>query len=449
MVEVARWRSSAAASCPPGFSGAWPRRALRAEELGFGTPTRAQREALPTLLRGGDCVLQSQTGSGKSLCYLLPLLAAIDPLRAAVQAIVVVPTRELGMQVAKLARQLAAGGQPGQSTGSKLQVMALLEGGTLSRQRSWLKAEPPQLVVGTPEEVLRMADAKHLHGHAVRFLVVDETAYMTSNMNVPNQVDAVVEATKLSSSNALHRLLTVNLPPAADRQTVLTSATIPQHRRFVQECVKNKWIKASACHIHVEPERKVPARIQHSYIVCSQEEKLERLVDAVRADRPQAAIIYANDQSKKAKKAGDSPLVEVVAAKLALELQQPSAAAANLLDNPPKDSLLPLGILKEDSHVNARVGTIQDMRDGRCRLLVTTGFASRGLDLPDVSHIYNVDVPPDATSYMHRAGRTGRTPLEDSDSLVTTLLAERELGALEHIANDLLVHIAPRDLPIL
>jgi len=116
----------------------------RAEEVGYAVPTRVQQEALPILLSGQDCILHSQTGSGKTLAYLLPIFSKILPSRAAVQAIVVVPTRELGMQVAKVARLLAGkGASEEEAKISKdkgtVMVMTLLDGGTSSRQKAWLK----------------------------------------------------------------------------------------------------------------------------------------------------------------------------------------------------------------------------------------------------------------------------------------------------------------------
>lgn len=155
----------------------------RAEELGFSVPTNVQQQALPILLSGRDCILHAQTGSGKTLAYLLPIFAKVQPTRAAVQAIVIVPTRELGMQVAKVARKLAGKGgseDDGKAATKKytVMVMTLLEGGTSSRQKAWLKAEPPQIVVGTLERVARMIETKNLRPNSVTTIVIDENRWM-------------------------------------------------------------------------------------------------------------------------------------------------------------------------------------------------------------------------------------------------------------------------------
>ncbi|KAL6975282.1 hypothetical protein U1Q18_052704 [Sarracenia purpurea var. burkii] len=109
----------------------------RVEEVGFVVPTEVQRQALPILLSGRDCILHAQTGSGKTLAYLLSIFSVINTRRSAVQALVVVPTRELGMQVAKVARVLAA--KPAEVGMEACSIMALLDGGMLRRHKSWLK----------------------------------------------------------------------------------------------------------------------------------------------------------------------------------------------------------------------------------------------------------------------------------------------------------------------
>lgn len=227
----------------------------RLEELGFPSPTVVQREALEVILGGEkDAVLHAQTGSGKTLAFLLPLFSSVDPKRSAVQALVVVPTRELGLQVAAVARRLAAATGP--STGGKIQVMSVLEGSKNKRQRAWAWADPPHVVVGNPDSLNRLVLTGAIRVNAVSYVVVDE-------------VDACLlsEATRAS----LHELLARSLSPThADeedeedegvallaeegtrvggdevltvrrptgRQTVFASATVPQHNHFIRQCVQ-------------------------------------------------------------------------------------------------------------------------------------------------------------------------------------------------------------------
>ncbi|XP_075085628.1 DEAD-box ATP-dependent RNA helicase 58, chloroplastic isoform X2 [Nicotiana tabacum] len=146
----------------------------RVEEVGYVIPTEVQLQALPFLYSGRDCVLHAQTGSGKTLAYLLQILSVIDSQRSAVQALIVVPTRELGMQVTKVARMLAAKPSELESGPKSCTVMALLDGGMLNRHKSWLKAEPPTIVVATMGSLCQMLEKHILKLDSCQVLVVDE-----------------------------------------------------------------------------------------------------------------------------------------------------------------------------------------------------------------------------------------------------------------------------------
>ncbi|XP_058082523.1 DEAD-box ATP-dependent RNA helicase 58, chloroplastic isoform X4 [Magnolia sinica] len=165
-------------------SGRVPEHILqRAEEIGFVVPTDVQLESLPTLLSGRDCIIHAQTGSGKTLAYLLLIFSVIDVRRSAIQALIVVPTRELGMQVTKVARMLAARPTEHGSEQKACTVMALLDGGTLERHKSWLKAEPPQIIVATVRSLCQLLEKKKLKLEAMRVLVIDENDVVHVHVN--------------------------------------------------------------------------------------------------------------------------------------------------------------------------------------------------------------------------------------------------------------------------
>ncbi|CAN0541305.1 unnamed protein product, partial [Ectocarpus sp. 12 AP-2014] len=266
----------------------------RLEQLGFATPTLVQRQALEVILGEGkhDAVLHAQTGSGKTLAFLLPLLARVDPSRAAVQGLVVVPTRELGLQVAGVAKRLAAGTSSGRE--SKIQVMSVLEGSSNKRQRAWAWADPPHIVIGNPESLTRLVTTGAVRVNAVSYVVVDE-------------VDACLlsEGTRAS----LHELLARSLSPThadedegedeeeaarlaevgagkvtgaaapvnrklRDRQTVFASATVPQHNHFIRQCVQKQWTLTEPVHVQVHAKEAMPPCLSHYYVVCPPEQKL-------------------------------------------------------------------------------------------------------------------------------------------------------------------------------
>ncbi|CAM6017400.1 unnamed protein product [Sphagnum balticum] len=404
----------------------------RVEELGFKYPTQVQKEALPVLLSGCDMILHAQTGSGKTLAYLLPMFSKVVPTRAAVQAIVVVPTRELGMQVAKVARMLAgkSGEVPAEEMNIKrergsITVMALLDGGTNSRQKSWLKAAPPQILVGTVERIGRMIEMKHLRTNAVTTIVVDE-------------VDAMMGAAK--EGGHLQKLLSVHTRPE-QRQTILASATIPQHRRFLQDCVQNKWTKENVVYTHIQPEEKIPSYLHHRYVVCEKDDRLQVLFSVLQEDAPNAAIIFVNDQSEKAKRVGNVPATIAVAEFLEKRKAECLADGIDLQWEPL--------VLEEDDHIHTRFSTLSDFREGgsgRC-LLVATELAARGIDVPNVSHVYNYEWPQSVTSYIHRAGRTGRRPITEERGTVTSFITPKELFVLQRVENELKLKFSSIQVP--
>ncbi|TKW37002.1 hypothetical protein SEVIR_1G019000v4 [Setaria viridis] len=376
----------------------------RAEEVGYVVPTEVQEQSLPLLLSGQDCILHAQTGSGKTLAYLLSVFSAIDFRRSSVQALVVVPTRELGIQVTKVARLLAA---------KACTVMALLDGGMLKRQKSWVKAEPPAIIVATVPSLCQMVERRAFSLQSMRVLVIDE-------------VDFIFGSSKQVSS--LRKILT-SYSAASSRQTIFASASIPQHNRFLHDCVQHKWTKSDVVHVHVNPVQPMPSHLCHKYVICTKKERVHVLLSLLERDAPKSAIIFVAEQSERSKKAGNPPSTAVV---------------VEFLRNSYKGSLDVL-LLEEDMNFNARAASFSEVM-GRGFMLVSTDIASRGFDLPQTSHIYNFDLPKTATDYLHRAGRTGREPFSRLECSVTTLITEDEHFVLQRFQNELKFHC--EELPL-
>ncbi|KAH9304645.1 hypothetical protein KI387_009049, partial [Taxus chinensis] len=384
----------------------------RAEEVGFVVPTDVQEQALPVVLSGLDCIIHSQTGSGKTLAYLLAIFAAIDAHRTAVQALIVVPTRELGMQVTKVVRVLAASypKNAGPRNKGSVNVMALLDGGTLRRQKIWLKAEAPQIMVATLSCLCQLLEKESLKPDAIKVLVIDE-------------VDSIFGAAK--QTYLLRKLLT-SYTSINNRQTIFASASIPQHRQFIDNCIQQKWTKRDVVHVHVHPIEPMPSRLSHRYVTYQKNEKLDILVSLLQVDMPKSGIIFVNEQSEKSKKAGLPPTTNAVTEHLR---QFYSKQCGKSYDSE-------ILLLEENMNFNARTASLSEVRQGR-HILVATDIAARGLDLPETSHIYNFDLPKSATDYLHRAGRTGRKPFSDEKSMVTNLITTNERFVLERMENEL------------
>ncbi|KAK4405697.1 DEAD-box ATP-dependent RNA helicase 58, chloroplastic [Sesamum angolense] len=311
-----------------------------AEEVGYVVPTHVQREALPVLFSGRDCVIHAQ--------------------------------------VTKVARMLAAKYPELDSEQRSCTVMALLDGGTLRRHKSWLKVEPPAIVIATLRSLCQMLGKQILKLDTMRVLVIDE-------------VDFMFNSSKEVSS--LRKLLTT-YSSINNRQTVFASASIPQHRRFLYDCIQQKWTKADVVHVHVNPVEPMPSCLYHRFV------------------------------SEKSKKAGNAP---------------PTTALFEFLKTS-YGECLELVLLEEDMNINQRAISLSDVKQSEGYLLVATDIAARGVDLPETTHIYNFDLPRDAINYLHRAGRTGRKPFSDSKCFVTSILTAEERFVLQRFENELLFH---------
>ncbi|XP_021861778.1 DEAD-box ATP-dependent RNA helicase 58, chloroplastic isoform X2 [Spinacia oleracea] len=378
------------------------------EENGFITPTDVQQQGLPVLFTGCDCVLHAQTGSGKTLTYLLLVYSIINTQRHAVQALIVVPTRELGMQVTKVARMLAAKPIDTGDQQKSCTVMALLDGGLLKRHKTWLKADPPTIVVATVASLCQMLEKHVLDLGAMRVLVIDEVDFM---FNSSKQVSSLRKL--LTSYSSIH-----------SRQTVFASASIPQHRHFLHDCVQQKWTKSNVVHVHVNPVEPMPSRLHHRYMICPRNQRFQAILSLLQLDLPDSAILFVNEQSEKSKKVGDMPTTTLL-----IDFLKSS-----------HEEFSNISLLEEDQNFNSRAASLLEVRKNGCYLIVATDLAARGVDLPETTHIYNFDLPKSAVHYLHRAGRTGRKPFSEDKCIVTSIIAPEEHFVLERFKHELKFH---------
>ncbi|MBA0696432.1 hypothetical protein Goari_002983 [Gossypium aridum] len=382
---------------------------LLLEEVGYLVPTDVQREALPVLFSGNDCILHAQTGSGKTLTYLLLIYSQINPKKSAVQALIVVPTRELGMQITKVARMLAAARHMDpELEQNSYTVMALLDGGMLRRHKSWFKAEPPAIVVATIGSLSQLLEKQIFKLDSLRVLVVDE-------------VDFLFKSSKQVSS--LRKLLT-SYSSCNNRQTVFASASILQHRRFIHDCIQQKWTKGDVVHVHVNRIMPMPACLYHRFVICGRKAKHQVLLSLLQSDLPESGIIFVGEQSEKSKKSGQASSTTVLIDFLRASYEGP----------------LDILLLEEDMNFNSRAASLTDVRKGDGYLLVSTDIVARGIDLPETTHIYNFDLPKTAIDYLHRAGRTGRKPFSDERYYVTNIILAEERFVLQRFENELMFH---------
>ncbi|MCG7212978.1 DEAD/DEAH box helicase [Paenibacillus mucilaginosus] len=318
----------------------------RLEELEITEPSPIQADAIPVALTGKDLVAQSQTGTGKTLAYALPVLQKLDENLREVQALVLVPTRELGMQIVQTVEEL--------TKGTGLRVQQLIGGASIDRQIEKLRTKP-QIVVGTPGRVQELVKLRKLKLHGIKTVVVDE-------------VDQVFELGSMQDVEALFKGM------LRDRQLLFFSATFPPPI----QAVIDRWMNDPE-YVRVKPAQRTSETLEHVYFVCEEREKIDTLRKLVRLYNPRAAIVFINETDN---------IGEAVA-----KLQYAGLSVEGLYG---------------DSFKQERARTMQGFRAGRFQLLLATDVAARGLDLPQVTHVINLDPALDADHYVHRVGRTGR-----------------------------------------
>lgn len=455
----------------------------KCKACGWEYPTLIQRRALDAIFgidseqdrndtvdppsAPNSIVIQAQTGSGKTLTYLLPMLAQVER-RSAIQAMIVVPTRELGLQVATVAKRLAAP--------RKLLIMSLLQGSTLKRQRAWAWAETPQVVIGTPSELLDMVQYGGLPRiNSIQYVVVDEVdACLVHKSGAALAASASPSSDSNNSNNkamasSLHVLLSKFLSPtyAVDdgieddsslmlpgdghrpkrkfrhRQTVFASATIPQHRHFLKQCKANQWTLEEPVFVCTSPGEALPPTLQHAYMVCNSMDKklatlrriITKLVEAAPADMDGAS--EDNKSSKKILVFCETfrPMEEMARA-IAHDLGGICYQEGKVdLESSSTTSVPIVSVLRMDESLSQRAGATQAFAsDGAIRVLFTGDLAARGLDILGITHVVHLDLPPDADTYLHRSGRAGR--LGRKGQVLSIVTPEQEF-VLQRLSNAL------------
>jgi len=340
------------------------------ETLGFTTPTTIQIQAIPQLLAGRDVVGQSQTGTGKTAAFSLPMLERIDTENRAVQALILTPTRELASQVAEAIRTF--------SSNRRLSIVTVCGGQSMERQVRSLQ-RGAQVVVGTPGRVIDLLDRGDLKLDQVSWVVLDEADEMLS-MGFIDDVKKILKQAPV------------------ERQTACFSATMP---RPIRELV-NKFLKSPAT-VTVEQPKATPSRIeQRVYIVPRGWTKAKALQPILELEDPEAALIFVRTRR--------------AAAELTSQLQ----AAGHSVDE-----------YHGDLSQSQRERLLSRFRAGQVRWVVATDIAARGLDVDHLTHVINYDLPDQVESYIHRIGRTGRAGKTGIAISLISSFERRKLNLIE------------------
>jgi ATP-dependent RNA helicase DeaD len=361
------------------------------ETLGFNEPTPIQTQAIPHLLAGRDVVGQAQTGTGKTAAFSLPILERIDLSITAVQALILTPTRELALQVTEAIRELSGISEGPVKLGRSLQVLTVYGGQSIDRQMQRLR-RGVHIVVGTPGRIIDMLNRGSLKLDQLKWMVLDEADEMLS-MGFIQDVEKILEAAP------------------ADRNTAFFSATMEASiRKLVSKHLR------SPINVTVEQPKATPKRIRQCvYMVPRGWSKSRALQPILEMEDPESALIFVRTRA--------------AAAELTSQLQ----AAGHSVD---------------EYHGNLnqaqRERLLSRFHQSQVRWVVATDIAARGLDVNDLTHVINYDLPDSVESYVHRIGRTGRAGREGTAITLIQAVDRRKLRLIErHVRQTLAVRTIP------
>ncbi|MDR6120417.1 ATP-dependent RNA helicase DeaD [Bacillus sp. SLBN-46] len=337
--------------------------------LKYEEPTEVQGEVIPLALKNQDLVVKSQTGSGKTASFAIPICERIDWEEKKPQALILTPTRELAAQVREDITNIGRF--------KRIKALAVYGKEPFSKQREELK-QKTHVVVGTPGRVMDHIDRETLVLDEIKYLIIDEADEML-NMGFIDEVEAIIK----------------ELP--RDRVTMVFSATLPKD----VEALCHKYMK-DPVNIEIESTGITTDTIEHRVIEVKDEDKLSLLKDVTVVENPDSCLIFCRTKEH----------VDTVYS----ELEEANYSCERLHG----------GLEQQD-----RFAVMDGFKMGNFRYLVATDVAARGIDVDNVSLVFNYDVPMEKESYVHRTGRTGRAGKQGKAITFVTPYEEKFLRAIE------------------
>lgn len=312
-------------------------------------PTKVQSLTIEKIRENKDLLVNSETGSGKTLAYLLPMFEKIDTTMRETQVLVLAPTHELVMQIANQSKLLA------ENSNMDVTTFAIIGEVNIQKQIKNIKAMKPHIVVGTAGRLLDLIQQKKLRVHDVKTIILDE-------------VDSLVSG---KGEGIVEKIIKTTL---RDRQLLGFTASLDEKSEsFCDYMMKDMEI------IKATDQSAINPNINHMYIYGDRREKFAILRKALSSAKAKRAIVFVNDEDS----------IEVINEKLNYHKYKAVCISGKMS--------------KED-----RKNAMTSFRSGKAAILVSSDLSARGLDIPDVSHIFNLDFPPSKNEYLHRCGRSAR-----------------------------------------
>ena len=342
--------------------------------VGYETPTPIQLKAIPMILPGRDLVAAAQTGSGKTAAFILPILSRLMKGHRATRALVLVPTRELAAQVEENARLYARY--------ADIRVGAVFGGVPIGPQERMLRGQGVELLIATPGRLLDLNGRQSVALDEIEILVLDEADRMVDMGFAPD----------------LRRILKL-LPK--ERQTLMFSATMPAElNKVAHEALHNPQ------RLEITARTKPVETIAQAFYPGPRHLKVELLDAILRRSERGSVIVFTRTKHG--------------ADRLARQLDRRGHDVA---------------VLHGDRSQGQRERALESFRRGRVETLVATDIASRGIDIDDITHVVNFDVPRAPDDYMHRIGRTGRMNASGDAITFVTPEDKKEATAIERFMN--------------
>lgn len=331
-----------------------------------------------------DVIVQAQTGSGKTLAYLLPLFQKIDTSKRETQVLILAPTHELSMQIVNQVKLLS------ENSGINVTTLPLIGEVNIQKQIKNIKSIKPHIVVGTTGRILDLIQQRKLKVHTVKTIVLDEVDSLIGGKSLKSVKDVIKCTLK-------------------DRQLLAFSASADDKCvEILKDLMKDPKI------VKTENKVSVNKNINHMYLLGDKRDKFKLLRKSLAAVNPKKAIVFVNDEES----------IEVI---------------NNKLNFHNRNSVCIYGRMTKEDRKNA----LDKFKSGKANVLVSSDLSARGIDIKDVTHVFNLDFPVSSNEYIHRVGRTARCSNKgDAISIITP----KELASVRILSKEFNIKISHKDL---
>ena len=348
--------------------------------------TEIQHQTYKHIMDNRDIIACSSTGTGKTLAYLIPIINRLRRDTHNIQAVVLVPTAELAIQVNNTLKDIFA------HMDNTFSSVALIGDVNISRQIDSIKSNKPAIIIGTPNRIHQLISNKKIKVHEVKTLVLDEA-------------DKLFDKTFIQDVEAIRKSL------MKFTQVLLFSASVDKKTRTNTLCFKPIFIDINS---NSGNTSQIPSTIKHISVISDRRERIETLRKIIKAVKPEKAIIFVNSKYD----------LEESLQKLEYHHYNVASIAGN------KDN-------------SAKKAAIENFRSGKIQLLIATDIAARGLQIDNIDTVINVNLPEDNKEYIHRCGRCGRN---GNAGTCISIITDNELNKIKSYQKAFHINIVTKKL---